>query len=355
MDASKIIQYLYSFDNTTIFLGIVITLILTYTLTKVISSFTKKLQNLPKMTIKQRILVEVLAKPLKFILWLLAISLVLNLINYKYPSHILDAIPYARNLIVICISAMVIIKAVNLLEGYLISEDGFNDRAIKKSTVDIASKIIKSIVVFVTMLVLLDSFGFNISSILAIGGIGGAALAFASQNILSNLFGTLTLYLDQPFSVGDRIHVLENNLKGTVEEISWRITKIRNADKLPVYVPNAIFTRSSIINLSRGRSKRMYDLLGMEYNNNINYLELIDTLEKLLLSHKHIDLKQKAHVNIHNFSKSFVEISIEAFFHSMSNEAFAKLRNEVLLNINKTCLQYGVKVVFTNENKQFMG
>jgi hypothetical protein len=99
----------------------------------------------------------------------------------------------------------------------------------------------------------------------------------------------------------------------------------------------------------------MYDLLGVEYSNNVNYQELIDTIEQFFLSHKHIDLKQKAHVNIHNFGKHFVEISIESFFHSMSGDAFAKLRNEALLNVNKICLNHGAKVMFTNENKQFMG
>ena len=76
-----------------------------------------------------------------------------------------------------------------------------------------------------------QTIGINIAGILAFGGVGGLAVGMAAKEMLSNFFGGLTIYLDQPFKVGDWINIPENKLEGTVEFIGWRQTTIRTFKK----------------------------------------------------------------------------------------------------------------------------
>ena len=104
----------------------------------------------------------------------------------------------------------------------------------------------------------MQALGYSISGVLAFGGIGGIAVGFAAKDLLANFFGGLMIYLDRPFSVGDWIRSPDKNIEGTVEEIGWRLTRIRTFDKRPLYVPNSTFTQISVENPSRMLNRRIY-------------------------------------------------------------------------------------------------
>src|SRR5690606_30903944 len=103
------------------------------------------------------------------------------------------------------------------------------------------SKLLKAAAIITAMLVLLQSLGFSVSGVLAFGGIGGIAIGFAARDLLANFFGALMLYFDRPFAVGDWVRSPDREIEGTVEDIGWRLTRIRTFDQRPLYVPNSIF------------------------------------------------------------------------------------------------------------------
>ena len=101
------------------------------------------------------------------------------------------------------------------------------------------------------LLFLLSNLGVNVTSIIAGLGIGGIAVAFALQNILSDLFSSFALQFDRPFTIGDRITIGAHS--GTVEKIGIRTTRLRNATGDEVVIPNKDLASSVVINHSHAQ------------------------------------------------------------------------------------------------------
>ena len=109
-------------------------------------------------------------------------------------------------------------------------------------TVAAVRRLLRLTVVIVATLMILQTLGFGITGILAFGGIGAAAVGLAAKDLLSNLFGSLMLYIDRPSKKGDWVRFPDRALEGVVESVNWRVTCIHSLDNRPLYVPNAVFT-----------------------------------------------------------------------------------------------------------------
>ena len=109
----------------------------------------------------------------------------------------------------------------------------------------------------------LDQLGFNITALLAGLGVGGIAVALATQNILGDLFASLSIVLDKPFVVGDFIVV--DNLRGTVERVGIKTTRIRSLDGELLVFANADLLKSRIQNYQRMMERRVLFSIGVTY------------------------------------------------------------------------------------------
>jgi MscS family membrane protein len=154
-----------------------------------------------------------------------------------------------------------------LLNGFLVhfvkrhAEEG--ESLLDAQLVPIIRTVVSVGVWLVAGLFALSNLGFNIGSILAGLGIGGLALAMASKDLLSNIFGAFTILVQGPFRVGDAIKY--QGQTGTVESLGLRATRIRTYDGHLVTVPNALATTSVVENISRRPSFRVLFQLGLEY------------------------------------------------------------------------------------------
>ena len=118
--------------------------------------------------------------------------------------------------------------------------------------------IIYAVVVILAILIFAQGLKLNLVAIATSIGISGVAFAFASQNTLSNLFGTLELYLDRPFVAGEYIRINFNpyseDIYGRIESIGLRSTKIRIvAQNTIMIVPNSVMAGKNIENITRGK------------------------------------------------------------------------------------------------------
>lgn len=115
----------------------------------------------------------------------------------------------------------------------------------------------------VVLLVALDQLGFNITGLVAGLGIGGVAVALAVQNILGDLFASLSIVLDKPFVVGDFIVV--DTLRGTVERVGVKTTRLRSLDGELLIFSNADLLKSRIRNFKRMNDRRIAFTVGVTY------------------------------------------------------------------------------------------
>jgi small-conductance mechanosensitive channel len=151
------------------------------------------------------------------------------------------------------------------LRGWLVQyRDSRNDdpgRATSAAAIGFISRIA---LWAVFALMVLDNLGFNITTLVASLGIGGIAVALAVQNILGDLFASLSIVLDKPFVIGDVINV--GGVAGTVEYVGLKTTRVRSVNGEQIIFSNADLLKSRIHNMKRMDSRRVAFTIGVTYD-----------------------------------------------------------------------------------------
>jgi MscS family membrane protein len=125
------------------------------------------------------------------------------------------------------------------------------------SVLPLSSRVLKLMVLLLALTALLNSWGYNTSTLLAGLGVGGLAIALAAQKTVENLFGGVAVISDRPVSVGD--YCKFGDRSGTVEDIGLRSTRVRTIDRTLVSVPNGLFSAMTIENFAR-RDKMLFHI-----------------------------------------------------------------------------------------------
>jgi len=130
----------------------------------------------------------------------------------------------------------------------------YRDRAqaaeipLEEPIIVLIQRAIKVFVLVVGGLIVVERMGYSIASLLGGLGIGGLAIALAAQDTLANIFGSLIVFTDRPFKIGDWVRI--GDVEGFVEFIGLRSTRIRTWPKSLVTIPNKVLTNSNIENCS---------------------------------------------------------------------------------------------------------
>lgn len=126
------------------------------------------------------------------------------------------------------------------------------------------------------LLFMLDQLGFDITALVAGLGIGGIAIALAVQNVLGDLFASLSIVLDKPFVVGDFIVV--DSMRGTVERVGIKTTRVRSLDGEMLVFSNSDLLNSRIRNFKQMRERRVLFTLGVTYQTPPETVRAIPTM-----------------------------------------------------------------------------
>ncbi|AEI88652.1 small-conductance mechanosensitive channel [Candidatus Midichloria mitochondrii IricVA] len=270
--------------------------------------------------------------PLPKALWIFSIAYIAELIC-RYCKLPFDLIAALRMVAIIFVFAQAAILEVDKLEAGLIAPPKKNTPKMDKVAIDIPSKLIKAIIYIVAALAIMQALGVNINGILALGGISGLAVGFASRELLSNFFGTIMIYLDKPFIIGEFVRVEGRNCVGTIEKVDWRMTTVRTEDKKQVFIPNSAFLTASIENSSR-LSHRIFSeeikVLCADYKKIIG---LIKDIKSFIKTHKEIDGRESISIDIIEISQNVIRLSIKGFSKYTEVGKFGKFRNNLLVEI----------------------
>lgn len=219
-----------------------------------------------------------------------------------------------------------------------------------RTTITAIFKVLRIIVLIITLMVVFQTLGLSISGLIAFGGVGGAAVAFAAKDLLANFFGALMIFLDKPFAVGDWIRSPDKSIEGTVESIGWRVTCIRTFDKRPLYVPNSVFAQVSIENPSRMTHRRIYETLGVRYADFAQVEAICKDVEQMLKDHPEIDNGQTLMVNFNKFADSSLEFFIYCFTHTTHWQTYHDIKQDVLVKIGDIVLANKGEMAFPSQS-----
>lgn len=208
-----------------------------------------------------------------------------------------------------------------------------NQVDITLTRIDLINKIASASAIFITVFLLLDVSGRNVHTLIAFGGVGGLALAIASQQVVSNFFSGLMIYLTRPFTVGERVSLPEKGIEGHIESIGWYLTLIRNLEKRPIYVPNSLFAQNIVITPSRKSHERFFHTILLRYEDIGAIKTIIEKINSLLINHPAVDHAHPFEVFFKGFGVSGLEIEISAYFSILADQRYNEFRQDLLLKI----------------------
>jgi MscS family membrane protein len=288
------------------------------------------------------ILVKALARPITWAIWLQGLDIAAGLIYTETQSAIFTYSESVREVgILICLTWFVL----GIIRG---AEQEFARKSdqVDKTTAQAIGKLLRLAVIITASLVILQTLGYSISGVLAMGGVGGIAIGFAAKDLLANFFGGLMIYLDRPFAVGDWIRSPDRKIEGTVETIGWRMTMIRNFQSQPMYVPNSVFTNVIVENPSRMSNRRIYETIGLRYSDLTSMDKVVAEVQAMLKEHEEIDAEKTMIVNFNEFSNSSVDFFVYCFTKTTQWVKFHEVKQSVMLRIAEIIAANNAEIAF---------
>ncbi len=246
--------------------------LLVFILQKIIPKFTAKTET----ELDDEILKNV-SKPITLLAILAGIRLAIGEINLE--ENLTMTIEGILLTFMIVAVSFLVYYLLNTLILVSVSEFGRKSKIkVNESLFQFFHSILKIVVVLVSFLVILSSWGIEIGPLLAGLGVAGIAIAFALQSTLSNVFGGISMILDKSISVGDVVK-LDANTSGKILKINLRSTKILTFDNELIIVPNSKLSESNIQNVALPEPKtRVVIPFGVAYGSDV------DKVKKIVLS-----------------------------------------------------------------------
>ena len=216
---------------------------------------------------------------------------------------------------------------------------------------------LKTLIVIIGMISVLQSFGIQITAVLGTAGIATMAIGFAAKDALSNILGSIAIFLDKTFDTGDWIET--SSVDGTVERIGLRTTAIRKFDKSLAIVPNGILANTAITNYSRMTNRRTVWNISIDCHATAQQLlQIRDEIKKYLYEHLEIETDPKKVTTLVCY-KGFNEHGIHLlcyFFTKTTNWSdFMDRQEECLLKIKEIIENAGTKLAYSPRTIYFPG
>ena len=320
-----------------IFIIVFLTMLINYVVRKIIIRAEKKLDK--TVNVWDDAILASLIKPLNLLVWIFGLSLAASYLN-------ITDIEIVQQVGIIFVIAWTLVRFTKEVENNVLLRGEKIGNKIDKTTADAIAQLLRISIIITASLVALQTLGFNISAILAFGGIGGIAIGFAAKDLLANFFGGMMIYLDRPFAIGDWIRSPDKKIEGTVEKIGWRLTVIRTFDKRPLYIPNAIFSTISVENPSRMSHRRIYETFGLRYDDIAQLPSIVSEVKEMLLKHPDIEQSQTMIVNFNEFAASSLNFFIYTFTKTTDWIEFHKIKQDVLFKVISIVEKHGAEMAF---------
>lgn len=298
-----------------------------------------------------------LKTPLAIMIWLFGICMALTVLLSHFHFAEFQYILQLKKIGLLLAVSWTLIRFVHHAEDRYIRACVANSKEVDKTLIHALSQLGIIMVVIISMLIMMQLLGLPISGLLAFGGIGGAAVAFAAKDLLANFFGSLVIYLDKPFKVGDWIRSPDKQIEGMVELIGWRATRIRTFDKRPLYVPNGVFLTISVENPSRMKNRRINTVIGIRYEDADKMDQVTQQVKAMLLAHPDIDTRQTLIVNFVEFGASSLNFMVYAFTKTTNWVKFQAIQHDVFMKIvriiaaNKAQCAYATQTLYLQNKK----
>ncbi len=195
------------------------------------------------------------------------------------------------------------------------------------TTIDFTAFVVKVVLFSILIVVGLHQLGIQVTTLIAGLGVGGIAIALAIQNILSDLFASLTILLDRPFQVGEFIIV--DQFLGTVEKVGLKTTHIRSLSGELLVFPNSNLLQSRIRNYQYMKERRVVFNFGVLYETPYEKLKMISQTVKEIIESQEMTRFDRAHFQ--KFGES--SLDFEVVYYILAPEYNVYMDKQEIINL----------------------
>jgi len=290
------------------------------------------------------LLLTLLQGPIKVISFVILLHVGLQV--FDWPLWIEDFLKKGLNIIVACSLTYMGLKFIDLfIEFWKKRTDRDGDKSFDDQLFPIIDKALKVFLVIVAVLVTAQNLGLNISGAIASLSIGGLALGLAAQDTLANLFGAVSVFVDKPFRMGDRIQL--DKVDGTVEAIGLRSTRVRSLDGHFITIPNKTMGGAIITNITRRTNIKTEMNLGLTYDTSIERLRrALQILEEVYKGHP---MTFDVVIGFNRFADSALNIKVVHWWNSNDPKGHLAGMQEMNLAIKKRFDEEGISFAFPSQ------
>ncbi len=243
-------------------------------------------------------------------------------------------------------------RLVDVIGGYITANKDIRLTEIDEVLVPLLSKILRIFIVVLVILFVLNWAGYTTTTVLGALGVGGVAIAFASQDTLGNFFGSITVLFDRPFNIGDWIVV--GKVEGTVERVGFRSTRVRTFYNSVVTIPNSSMVNSSVDNYGARKYRRIRTMLSVAYGTPPDAIDAFcEGVRELIRLHPYMR-KDYYHVYFNQFAASSLDILLYAFLEVPDWGTELRERHRLFNDIHRLANRLGVEFAFPTQTLHLM-
>ena len=237
------------------------------------------------------------------------------------------------------------IMIIVLLQSSIIKKQQETDKNFDSTALELLSKIAKIILWVLAGILILSNLGYNVSTLIAGVGIGGIAIAFALQNILSDIFSSFSIYFDKPFQKGDLIVIGPD--KGYVRKIGIKSTRIQTMEGQELVVPNKELTSIRINNFKKMEKRRAIFRFSVVYETSLSKMKKIpEIVNKIIASTENAEFER---VHFKEFGDFSLNYEAAYFLNSNKENIYRDAQHKINLALKEAFEKDGISLAYPTQ------
>ena len=214
-------------------------------------------------------------------------------------------------------------------------------------------KTLKVVVGVVGLLWILESFDVDVTSLIATASVASLGVALAAKDTVANVFGSVMVFIDKPFQIGDYVTV--GGVSGTVEEVGFRSSRLRTPTGSVITIPNARMTDSQVENLGERPNRRYDTAVGLTYDTPPDRLQAFCAGVVEIIEAHPLTVKEKNVVRFVAFGPSSLDIQVRCWFDTTSFDAEVVAKHQLNMEILRLAEALGVAFAFPSQSVYIEG
>ncbi len=274
------------------------------------------------------------------VVWAIKVLTPLLQLPIKLSAFVQVSLRIALTILIV----LLCLRIINLIMAYLRRISDQTASRMDDQLIPILHQIARIIVIVAGILQILRFLEFNITALIAGVSIGGLALALAAQDTVKNFLGSVMIFADRPFQIGDWIE--GDGFMGTVVEVGFRSTRIKIPDTSVISVPNGNMANASVVNKGVREYRLFNTSVGLTYDTPPALIEAyIEGVKKIIIEHPEVS-NENYYVYFNNMGASSLDIFVRAYMVASTYDDELRIKQSLYLSILRWAEHLGVRFAF---------